>query len=346
MTNKEKNEYLSLMTLSRSQSFPNEIARRNQLSAKSPNTLYKYRTFDKYTFDMLDNDYVFLAPAGTLDDPFDCMVSTSFDGVYENGTYNITNQLMTRMLDIIFKYSGAVRHSKEDLIKLIDKCTENGKIVRDTLEKEMDKMSNLTNAQKFIMGNALSNFDNTLNELINEGNELKETLKIFIQSKEKIGVCSFSTKRDNKVMWSHYSDIYKGYCIEYGIPKSETAESSLLPVVYSKKATNNISISIIDFLLENLIRNICNGTKITDLGAFNKLICTKDSDWSYQDEWRILGDAKQKLKGLKIKNIYLGFDVLLENKNQMIECARRNHFGLYEMKKPNGEKKISYTKII
>ena len=147
-------------------------------------------------------------------------------------------------------------------------------------------------------------------------------------------------------MWSHYSDVYKGYCVEYGIPKSETTESNLLPVVYCKKATNNISISIIDFLLENLIRNICNGTKITDLGAFNKLICTKDSDWSYQDEWRILGDAKQKLTGLKIKNIYLGFDVLLENKNEMIECAKRNHFGLYEMKKPNGEKKISYTKLI
>ena len=37
-----------------------------------PNVLYKYRSFDDYTIDMIENNYLFLSPAKKLDDQFDC----------------------------------------------------------------------------------------------------------------------------------------------------------------------------------------------------------------------------------------------------------------------------------
>ena len=44
-------------------------------SYSGPRSLYKYRPFDKYTFDMLENKYVFLCVASALDDPSECVVT-------------------------------------------------------------------------------------------------------------------------------------------------------------------------------------------------------------------------------------------------------------------------------
>ena len=40
------------------------------------------------------------------------------------------------------------------------------------------------------------------------------------------------------------------------------------------------------------------------------MFLTKDEKWQYQKEWRIIGDAGQKLEAPPIKAIYLGDNVL------------------------------------
>ena len=37
-----------------------------------PKSLFKYRPFDKYAMDMLENDYIYLCPAGNEDDETEC----------------------------------------------------------------------------------------------------------------------------------------------------------------------------------------------------------------------------------------------------------------------------------
>lgn len=81
-------------------------------------------------------------------------------------------------------------------------------------------------------------------------------------------------------------------------------------------------------------------------GCFTQLICTKDSDWEYQDEWRIVGNANAKIKPMKIKSIYLGFDVSEENEKIIKELAMNKSFDIFKMNKPTGTKEITYTKII
>jgi len=60
VNNKEKKEYLQLNMLSRSAIDQNTIEKREKYISKLPKTLFKYRKFDKYTFDMIKNEYVYL----------------------------------------------------------------------------------------------------------------------------------------------------------------------------------------------------------------------------------------------------------------------------------------------
>ena len=55
-----------------------------------PQTLYKYRPFDKYALDMLENEYLYLCAAKNLDDPSECTVSFDLQSVVDQKT----NQLM------------------------------------------------------------------------------------------------------------------------------------------------------------------------------------------------------------------------------------------------------------
>ena len=83
MTNDEKKEYLNLKVAYQSTPFLSELNKRKRYLSMTPRVLYKYRRFDKYSVDMIENDYVFLAPAGSLDDPFDCLTNINLEEVFD-----------------------------------------------------------------------------------------------------------------------------------------------------------------------------------------------------------------------------------------------------------------------
>ncbi len=87
-----------------------------------------------------------------------------------------------------------------------------------------------------------------------------------------------------------------------------------------------------------------NGQITTYGSSFDELLCTKDSDWRFQDEWRIISNPGSSVK-LRAKAVYLGFDVSHENEEQMKQCSLKNNFILYKMDNPIGVKKIVYSKI-
>ena len=77
MTNKEKEEYINLKYVISLHAFFDEPNKIKFVREHTPRTLFKFRKFDEHTFDMIDNNYVYLANASSLDDPFDCLTSIS-----------------------------------------------------------------------------------------------------------------------------------------------------------------------------------------------------------------------------------------------------------------------------
>lgn len=344
MTNEEKKEYLSLKLAYQSIPFTSELFKRNEYLSNTPKVLFKYRKFDEFTFEMIENEYVYLAPAGVLDDPFDCLTNIDLKSIYNANSFNLSKEMIAFIVDVVFSHLHSGELDKSIMLKMIEDSTADGIINNDVLKNELDKNNALSIEQKHIFLNVMINFQNTI-ATITEDDNLKNLFMLLMQSKEKVGVCSFTTKRDSKPMWSLYADTYKGYCIEYETPFTKDILPNLCPVIYTKEFDNNIIKTIVKFSLETIIRSITNGQMRTDVSCFAALTCTKDTDWEYQDEWRLIGEPKSKAKSFKIKNIYLGFDISKENEDKILDYASRFDFGVYKMDKLSGVKEITYTKI-
>ena len=76
---------------------------------------------------------------------------------------------------------------------------------------------------------------------------------------ERVGICSLSEIRDNKVMWSLYGKKYEGYCIEYNIPKRKEVTPNLCPVIYTKKNNNRFIEKLLEYGMAAMMRAITEG---------------------------------------------------------------------------------------
>ena len=185
-----------------------------------------------------------------------------------------------------------------------------------------------------------NNFHSILKDIKNNG------LHMSIESPDdRVGVCALSEVRDNKVMWSLYSNKYEGYCLEYFIPKQKEVYQNLYPVIYTKKRNNTFVLKVLEYLGSSLMRGITYGEATKNVGAITELFHTKDSEWSFQKEWRIIGPASRHCQFLKLKAIYLGFRVSNSNERKILKAAKKLNFSVYKMNKPNGSKKITYCSL-
>ena len=85
------------------------------------------------------------------------------------------------------------------------------------------------------------------------------------------GVYCVTTKPDNLLMWAHYADNHRGICLEFsgamaltvGIPMKVQYSDKRTPIEMYRKQSNALELAL----------------------------CTKSSDWEYEDEWRIIRPA-------------------------------------------------------
>ena len=67
-----------------------------------------------------------------------------------------------------------------------------------------------------------------------------------------------------------------------------------------------------------MIFGMSNGQIMADRTPYIQMFLTKNTIWDYQKEWRLLGDANQKIKAPKINAIYIGKNASKENKEKLI----------------------------
>lgn len=89
-------------------------------------------------------------------------------------------------------------------------------------------------------------------------------------SMDSVGVCCFSTRVDDILMWAHYCDSHKGVVLEVD-PKLIANENQWFKVNYS---TQRVKIGL------------------TGKVSVEELIGQKSVDWTYEKEWRIFDHLK------------------------------------------------------
>lgn len=143
-------------------------------------------------------------------------------------------------------------------------------------------------------------------------------------------VGSLCTDYRNPLMWSHYADSHKGFCIEFDY--SEKDEHTLLPfpVIYSK--------DIVKMPWKYCLT--AEGYKNPEFSVqLMKAILTKHDVWKYENEWRILipRTFEQNHKMPKVSCVYLGAFCTKENEQTILEIAKHNAFSVKRMTVDRGK---------
>lgn len=344
MTNREKRQYLDalLATSSYECSRIADLERWQWCLSKVPHLLYKYRKFDKFSVDMLEKEYAFLAPAKDLDDPFDCLTfadeNEGFDreALAEASARTIVNHCL-----ILLKSSKS-RPILKAIVKsyLIDKEMEDS-----CFASQIYEMTSICDDEKELFCQLAPYFKEQIDETFKDPQRM-----FFIKNEDSkkvnVGICSLTTKVDNESMWSLYGDKYGGYCIEYAIPKQDLVLHNLTPVIYTKRLKRNIYDIDADFLLNDYWRNVWDEECVAHfLCGYLERICSKSAEWAYQDEWRLIGTPNTKIN-LKIKNVYLGYEIKKDKEKEVLRIAKENRFGVLKMNPPDCEMGIKFSRLI
>jgi len=209
-------------------------------------------------------------------------------------------------------------------------------------------------------------FNDPFDTAIFDGDFLNE--KYF--SKEKI-FC-LSAKNDDLLMWGHYADSHKGFCVEFSpftdaeieglkdvgiFPK---VDNSLLTLIqYAKKVEYKTQAELNEFVkdipLEDPAYSEYNNRQIAlgneDIGGklFDSLLM-KHIDWKYEEEYRLIARTKHLvfLPG-KITGIYFGMNMPPIDKKTILTTMETNANGklctFYQMYRPLGEFSLKYRPL-
>ncbi len=137
--------------------------------------------------------------------------------------------------------------------------------------------------------------------------KFREQVKSVFQD---MGILCLSEVPDNMLMWSHYANHHRGFCVEYDF----TASSKLKEFAYKVQYSDDMpSLSAADFV----------GPKKE--ATTDALWLTKASCWAYEREWRVMmtnGDRAYNAPS-RIKSIIFGAR-MPETDRMMIETALRH----------------------
>jgi hypothetical protein len=150
---------------------------------------------------------------------------------------------------------------------------------------------------------------------------------IIKEVKEKCGICCFSKKAANILMWSHYADGHSGICLIFN--KEELLESFKYATIHQP------NIQMIEFKDENYIESI-NKLKVffdnenTSKISYAQLLNHKKKEWRYEEEVRFVkyqvSDERDRLiqfdKG-SLKGIIFGYKMTADNVYTLDQLVRQ-----------------------
>lgn len=153
--------------------------------------------------------------------------------------------------------------------------------------------------------------------------------KEYMEAKDFINgfkVSCFTTSPYSMLMWSHYANEHKGFCVEYEIPNYNKDDAhlfhNLFPVIYSESRTS---------VLQYCINALTNKDLTDDAlwGMYKYGLLMKSMDWAYQDEWRLVSydrmlsqDEEYNCKFFKIKKVYLGAKMDRAERMKIIDICK------------------------
>jgi hypothetical protein len=153
------------------------------------------------------------------------------------------------------------------------------------------------------------------------------------QVNERYGIYCLTTKNDNLLMWSHYANSHRGFCVGFDKFKLfETAQGMIGKITYST-----------DFPKVPMFEE--------GIGGLTQLIMTKSEHWEYEDEYRITKSSASRktliLDNSAFKEIILGCNIDPKSREEIISVvkAKSTSIKIYDSKIDDKEFKLNLVEI-
>lgn len=296
-----------------------------KLFSQFPNYLYKYRPFDKYTVEMIEQGYLFLCKANRLNDDRECTVDLSTTDGFDAVNEQIKPEFFEAIIDYVSMY--APKDQKNMMRDVALRCVNSDYTINRA--KLLDYISQTQEYMPQVQTVAAVNCLAQIPDLLFDEENKKRMKALFdgaANARETIGLCSLSERPDNEHMWKEYAANDSGYCIEYDFGNDYQLSFMTLPVVYSDIRNNNIVDVLIHMLLPEYIKAVSHNRISPDRSSYLRLFLTKEERWSIEEEWRVIGEADTRAFGPKIKRVFVGKNASKENKKMMLKFGANYHF--------------------
>lgn len=277
------------------------------VTSNAPTYLYRFRAGNEDDLDALKRGYEWLSYAKNYNDPFDARIFIDKESVVAPWVNKVLND----------KFDATTKSVLEFL-------TGSGEL--DVAGERADQQVLKKAKSKF--GINFKTFEKSSAEFIDYcrimSDHIDEKLDQDIRSLALI--CSFTAKKNNYLMWAHYSDSHKGYCLEYKFPGHVIDKGFVLPVSYRKSPVD----------VTHLVQKSALGQKNTLAIAAIGSSLVKGDAWEYENEWRYIcyGSREgRELNGLVLNRVLLGCNASDELKAQLVNICRERQVELVKLER-------------
>lgn len=281
-----------------------------------PNKLFRFRTFNKDTFDAFRSGMIYAVTADKFNDPYDTLPRYDIEEIKKGVSAIMSCKTLEWLKDWFEKGNDFSEQFKQYFSD-------------EMIEAFRTKILSIENVK---------NYESRVEEC---KREIMSSIEIFFPvisetSKKFSTTACFCEEVQNILMWSHYAGSHKGFALEYNFrPMLEKPIKNvgLFPVIYREERLDVSSYIGWAYLQIMGLR-----TKNPDTFASIKAILHKSSVWSYEKEWRLIDFSPREITDDRASAIpyepvaiYYGQHMSKENKLELHSIAQEKGIREYEM---------------
>ncbi|MDQ1882921.1 DUF2971 domain-containing protein [Aeromonas salmonicida] len=258
------------------------------------NSIYKFFPYNPHDLDAIANNYLWFSNYKDFNDPF--------EDVFIENVLNVDTDIYSETKAIAFY---KMLHKKQLLQYKIEEALLQLKLTNKLETHYINTISSTLTAAKSELSNLVKNS------------------RITCFAKDNLEKKEFALK--NRLMWSHYANGLRGFCIEYdtlalieGISKEIGRKVGYSTIQYGKLKKYGA-----EELLFNTLKNIQEDNNSLGIGTLTIL---KSSEWEYEREFRIFVQEQSlvPIPTEAIKSITIGSKIEKLKLNTLLSIIRGN----------------------
>lgn len=312
--------------------------------ANIPSRLYRFRADKPYVHDAFIRDEIYGSNLNSFNDPFECTPFFDMNRIHKYLEENLSPEVISNII-LSIKSRSIPEPAKELMNSGNVECYIN-RIVDGLDESAIMSMANN------VKQNALQYCIYHYSEIVN-----RSFVDILMAASQRNIAC-FSENNDSPLMWGHYADGHRGFCLEYdfksviNICQQECGNGKwcnnfmlrpfIAPVIYSKSRFDATGFLLTE-MQHKIIEDMNLGSVIQpyygDTLLVAKSLLTKSLDWEYEKEWRLISPSNNQsesmdhnaLFNLKPTAVYLGQNSCRDKDEMLFEICKMKNIKCYKM---------------